>query len=109
MVDENISRFSNEPPNVLNQGFNLNPNIGKDGKNKSILGKCGTIIASILLSISLLPFFVTELFGAKVESEWHKLFFLLPNIVPTFLIPALFYFTNPRSFCIIKDIMFDLI
>lgn len=99
---------TNPAPVVLNLGLNLNPNIGTDGKNKSILGKCGTVFASLLMMVVLLPFFLTEIFETKFEPEWHKLYFLLPNIVPTFLIPALFYVTNPKSFLIIKDLIYDL-
>ena len=93
---------------AYNHGFNLNPNIGKDGKNKSILGQCGTVIACLLIGITLLPFMVVEVFGADLDPEWHKLFFLLPNVAPTFLIPALFYVTNPKSLTVIKKVILDM-
>ena len=95
-------------PPIQDHSIYLNPNIGKDGKNRSLLGQCGSVIVCLLIAAILLPFMIVEVFGADFDPEWNKLFFLLPNVAPTFLIPALFFITNPKSFTIIKDVVLDM-
>ena len=100
--------FVHFSPPEQNQGFNLNPNIGPNGKNKSIVGPFVAGIATIVFIVSYLPFILIESFSADFGSLWDIISFLLPTIIPTFLIPIMFYFTTPKSFAMIKDIISDM-
>ena len=100
--------FVHFSPPEQNQGFNLNPNIGPNGKNKSIVGPFVAGIATIVFIVSYLPFILIESFSADFGSLWDIISFLLPTIIPTFLIPIMFHFSTPKSFVMIKDIISDM-
>ena len=100
-----LSHFS---PSEQNEGLNINPNILPSGKNKSIVGPFVAVLATIVFLVSYLPFILIEGFSVDFGSLWDIISFLLPTIIPTFLIPIMFYFTTPKSFAMIKDIISDM-
>ena len=91
-----------------NQHMNLNPNIGQDGRNKSLVSYCGMILVANMINIAFVPSFLKEVLSVEIGSEWDRIHLILPSIVSTFLIPILFYVSTPKSFKMTKEIIADM-
>ena len=102
------SLYLNCSPSNQNPGFNVNPNIGPDGKNKSIVSPKVAKIASIVFCFSFIPLIIVEEYSVDLGSQFDMISFLIPTIFPTFFIPLMFYITTPKSFTMIKEIVSDM-
>ena len=85
-------------PNIQNRA---NPNIGCDGRNVSLLGTCGTSLFASIFAASILLLLIKFLTDSIANA-----IFLVPVVTISFIWPSIFYFNNPKSFGIIKDILF---
>ena len=79
-----------------------NANIGKDGKNINLIGNLGiALIVSLMCGIKMVNIFHVSGFGIGIFAE--KINALLPILLPSFILPGLFYLNKPKSIQIIKD------
>ena len=61
--------------------MNLNPNIGQDGRNKSLVSYCGMILVANMINIAFVPSFLKEVLSVEIGSEWDRIHLILPSIV----------------------------
>ena len=79
-----------------------NANIGKDGKNIHLVGNLGTALIVCLMG-GLLMMNIIYVSGFEIGAFAGKINALLPFLVPSFILPGLFYLNNPKSIQIIRD------
>ena len=79
-----------------------NVNIGKDGKNIHLVGNLGTALIVCLMG-GLLMMNIIYVSGFEIGTFAGKINALLPCLVPSFILPGLFYLNKPKSIQIIKD------
>ena len=79
-----------------------NVNIGKDGKNIHLVGNLGTALIVCLMG-GLLMMNIIYVSGFEIGTFAGKINALLPFIVPSFILPGLFYLNKPKSIKIIRD------
>ena len=81
-----------------------NVNIGKDGKNIHLVGNLGTaLIVCLLCGFLMVNLFYVS--GFEIGTFAEKINALLPFLVPSFILPGLFYLNKPKSIQIIKDVL----
>ena len=100
--------YSYYSPSHENLSFYMNPNIGPDGKNNSIVSPTVAKIASVVFCISFVPLILVEEYSVDLGHQFDMISFLFPTIFPTFFIPIMFYITTPKSFAMIKEIVSDM-
>ena len=79
-----------------------NVNIGRDGKNINLVGNLGTALIVCLMG-GLLMMNIIYVSGFEIGTFAGKINALLPCLVPSFILPGLFYLNKPKSIQIIKD------
>ena len=87
-------------PNVRN--IQSNPNIGCDGRNVNIIGTTGTIFI-ITLYFVLILINIMYVNGWKTFAFIEKIVAIGPFLVPSLLLPGLFYLNKPGSIAVIRD------
>ena len=81
-----------------------NVNIGRDGKNINLVGNLGTaLIVCLLCGFLMVNLFYVS--GFEIGTFAEKINALLPFLVPSFILPGLFYLNRPKSIQIIKDVL----
>ena len=81
-----------------------NVNIGRDGKNINLVGNLGTaLIVCLLCGFLMVNLFYVS--GFEIGTFAEKINALLPFLVPSFILPGLFYLNKPKSIQIIKDVL----
>ena len=81
-----------------------NINIGKDGKNIHLVGNLGTALIVCLMG-GFLIVNIIYVSGFEIGTFAGKINALLPFVVPSFILPGLFYLNKPKSIQIIKDVL----
>ena len=79
-----------------------NVNIGKDGKNIHLVGNLGTALIVCLMG-GFLMVNIIYVSGFEIGTFAGKINALLPFVVPSFILPGLFYLNKPKSIQIIRD------
>ena len=79
-----------------------NVNIGRDGKNINLVGNLGTALIVCLMG-GFLMVNIIYVSGFEIGAFAGKINALLPFLVPSFILPGLFYLNNPKSIQIIRD------
>ena len=79
-----------------------NVNIGRDGKNINLVGNLGTALIVCLMG-GFLMVNIIYVSGFEIGAFAGKINALLPCLVPSFILPGLFYLNKPKSIQIIKD------
>ena len=79
-----------------------NVNIGRDGKNINLVGNFGTALIVLLMG-GFLMVNIIYVSGFEIGAFAGKINALLPFLVPSFILPGLFYLNNPKSIQIIRD------
>ena len=81
-----------------------NVNIGRDGKNINLVGNLGTALIVCLMG-GFLMVNIIYVSGFEIGTFAGKINALLPFVVPSFILPGLFYLNKPKSIQIIKDVL----
>ena len=79
-----------------------NVNIGRDGKNINLVGNLGTALIVCLMG-GFLMVNIIYVSGFEIGTFAGKINALLPFVVPSFILPGLFYLNKPKSIQIIRD------
>ena len=79
-----------------------NVNIGRDGKNINLVGNLGTALIVCLMG-GFLMVNIIYVSGFEIGAFAGKINALLPFLVPSFILPGLFYLNKPKSIQIIRD------
>ena len=79
-----------------------NVNIGRDGKNINLVGNLGTALIVCLMG-GFLMVNIIYVSGFEIGAFAGKINALLPFLIPSFILPGLFYLNNPKSIQIIRD------
>ena len=93
---------ANEVPN-RQVTYQANPNIGPDGKNKSVLGLSGIFVMALTGIIMSIPFF------GQVFLDWELGYlnivvsYLIPNIMVSFILPIVFFVRQPKCLRVILE------
>ena len=83
--------------------YQANPNIGPDGKNKSVLGLSGIFVMALTGILMSIPFF------GQVFLDWELGYlnivvsYLIPNIMVSFILPIVFFVRQPKCLRVILE------
>ena len=99
-LTKRVSLVSITSQKIKNLQFNVN--IGRDGKNINLVGNFGTALIVCLMG-GFLMVNIIYVSGFEIGAFAGKINALLPFLVPSFILPGLFYLNNPKSIQIIRD------
>ena len=88
--------------------FNLNPNIGSDGRNLPLAGNIATIVIITSGLGLMIPSILNEGFGLNLDADWEIFAYLAPCVNDSLLIPFLFFARKPKTIRIILDVIEDM-
>ena len=92
----------NEVPN-RQVTYQANPNIGPDGKNKSVLGLSGIFAMALTGIIMSIPFFGQVFLDWKLGYLNIVVSYLIPNIMVSFILPIVFFVRQPKCLMVILE------
>ena len=93
---------ANEVPN-RQITYQSNPNIGPDGKNKSVLGLSGILVMALTGIIMSIPFFGQVFLDWKLGYLNIVVSYLIPNIMVSFILPIVFFIRQPKCLTVILE------
>ena len=83
--------------------YQANPNIGPDGKNKSVLGLSGILVMALTGIIMSIPFFGQVFLDWKLGYLNIVVSYLIPNIMVSFILPIVFFIRQPKCLTVILE------
>ena len=86
--------------------YQANPNIGPDGKNKSVLGLSGIFVMALTGIIMSIPFFGQVFLDWKLGYLNIVVSYLIPNIMVSFILPIVFFIRQPKCLMVILESLY---
>ena len=102
------SSESNSFPLQTLKNFNVNPNIGTDGRNIPLAGNIATAIVLLTGFGMLTPLILYEGFGVDLGYNWDIFAYLSPSINASLLIPSLFFARNPKAVKVVLEVLSEM-